>query len=384
MSTVNEQVYASFMEDAKAFYGEVETRHHKGAVEVLRELDPPDPEADGLAIEQYVKSVGAKDPSAIREAAIRRWAEGRATLQKYIAKAAGSDPVIQVKDFFRDTGLISLFPAYIESRIQQGLLQTSLVNELIASDVAVSSTRVTCPYASDGASDRSMSSIGEGAELPETTITVADSTIELGKFGRTLKWTYEAMAEERVDIIGNMITKMGAQIGIDETDRLLHLAIAGDGTTFGAAETDSTDTDVAVAGAIAFSDLLTWYYSVPSSAYRLDKAVGGKTDLRLIADLVEFSDVEYIRGQDALRIPTPVAMNYYWWDGSVTGSSYLNRMVIGFDTRVAFQAYSYGGFISEADKIIERQINRRTFAYWRGFRKMDSYGVQVLDVNAVL
>lgn len=388
LSDPKADVYADLQQDAKAFYGQVATKYHKPALAVLRELDPPDPQTDEAAIQHYMAQVTGetKYPVSgnVRAQAVRQWAEGRVTLQRYIAKAAGSEPLIKVKDFYRDAGVISLFPAYVEARIQQGLLQTSLVNELIFADEQSDSTEVVAVYASDTAAERELRQVGQGAELPVTDLAVADSTITLNKYGRQLRWSYESASNRNVDAIGNMLTKIGRQVGVDETDRLLHIAIAGDGTTAGAAASDSTDTDVASSGTIAFSDMLTWYYSVGSSAYQLNKAVGGKTDMAKIADLVEFSDVEYIAGQANLRIPTPVAMNYYWWDGSVTGSSYLDRMVVGFDTRVAMMAYSYGGFISESDKMIDRQLNRQTFAYWRGFRKFDATGVKVLDCATVL
>lgn len=395
MTEPRKDVWADLQAGAKGFYGDCEAVHRKSSLDVLRELDPPDPAGDGALVTQWEEKLKrqcrADVTSPVMAQKIREWAEGRATLNRYLAKAVGNTGIhslATVKDFYTDTGVTALFPAYIEARIQQALLANSLVNELIFADEPVTSTKVVALYVTDSATDRSLRIVAEGAELPVTDIATADSTIALGKFGRQIRATYEAVADQRVDAFGNMLGKIGRQIGIDETDRILHIAIAGDGTTAGAAETNSTDTDVASSGTITFSDMLTWYYACSSTttqnAYQLDKAIGGKTDLALIANLAEFSDVQYIAGQGSVKIPTPVALQYLLWNGGLTGSSYVDRLVIGIDSRNAFLGYTHGSFIQEADKLIDRQINRSTFAYWRGFRKWDTTAVQVLDCAAAL
>lgn len=385
----NAAAYKNMQQDAKSFYGEAEKVHQKSALSLLHSIDPPDPEGDKGLIDHFVAETKASAGIGatfgyVRDEKIREHAEGMATLARWMQKAGGKPDT--VKDFYRDNATTALFPLYIESRIQQALLGTSLVSELIMSDEVVPATQVIGLTITDAEADRSLRKIGEGTELPTTTFTKGNSVIQLYKFGRRVLASYEAIQSQSVDAFGNFLGRIGKQIGADETDRLLDIAIIGDGSgvTLAAAETNATDTDVAVAGSIAFADMLNWYMSVPNPAYRLDKAIAGRTDLRLIADLVEFTDPLYIQGQGVLRIPTPVAMSYHWWQGGVADSHYLDRMVIGIDSRVAFAAYTYGGFLSETGKIIENQMEQTTFSYWRGFRKNDTNGCQVLDVNAVL
>jgi hypothetical protein len=387
---VKESAWTDMHQDAKSFYVKVEAQDQTSALSVLREMDPPDPQDDAPLIKYFEDQTKARVKSEhrvlspYRAEKIGEHAQGMATLSKWMSKAMDGEKLVTIKDFYRNSAITALFPVYIESRIQQSLLASSLVPELIFSEETVDSTTATGLYMADTEAVRSLRKIGEGTELPATDFTSANSTIALQKYGRLIRASYEAISSQRVDAFGNMLARIGRQVGLDETDRLLDIAIMGDGTTMGAAETDAVDTDVAVAGSIAFSDMLTWYYSVAHAGYFMDKAVLGRTDIRLIADLVEFSDPQYIQNQSSLRLPTPVAMQYFWWQGSVTDSHYLDRMVIGIDSSQAFQAYTYGGFISEAAKIIERQVNVSTFAYWRGFRKSDAGAVQVLDVNTVL
>jgi hypothetical protein len=388
----NESAWKNLHSSPAEFYAEQRDNKHRGGAEALLELDPLDLDHKGTA--QAIEDMHLKLRSeasngaqlgAKRNGLLRKAAEQMVQVDRYAAKAANGNAILTIKDWFANPAITALFPAFVESRVQAGLLQSSLVPELVFDDVAASSIKVTDTYDSTPAESRSLRQIAQGSDLPVSEISAADSTLNLTKFGRMLQWSYEVeAANQTLNFVEFQMRRMGAQIGIDETDSLLHIAIAGDGTTAGSAETNSTDTDVATSGTILFSDLLGWYYNVTNSAYRIDKAVAGKTDIKLIADLPELSDVEYLQNQAALRIPTPAAVNYYWWDGGVTGSSYVDRLVIGVDSRQAFAAYTYGGFIQEADQIISRQVKQATFSYYRGFRKFDAGAVSVLDAATVL
>ncbi len=385
--------YADVLQDAKSFYAEVESKGGS-ALDKMRELDPPQVDRDAEMITRYEDRVKAGMaypciPGSVGAVEIRKHAEGRVTLNRWINKAAAGEPLLTVKDFFTNSAVTSLFPAYVEARIQQARLGTSLVGQLIFADETVDSvTKVTVPYIADTEVDRQLSEVGEGADLPATTIRVADSNIVLRKYGRQLRWTYEAIASQSIDAVGNMIGRIGIQLGIDETNRLLHIAIAGDGTTMGAAETNATDVDVAVAGTITYADLCSWFYGMYNTtvfnAYTIDRAVICPADALLLAQLGQFQDPELMQGLASIRLPSPVSVQYLIWPGSIGGSSYLDRMIVGMDSRAGFVAYTYGGFISEAGRMIERQIDNRTFSYWRGFRKWDTNAVLVLDTNAVL
>ena len=266
---------------------------------------------------------------------------------------------------------------------QTTLLATGLVPWLTMGTEAADSTKVTALYDSTGATERTMRLLGEGSELPKVKLTLADSIIYLHKYGRMVETSYEALQHQRIDALGHHFSRIVQQVATDETDTALSILVAGDGTTMGAAESNSTDTDVAAAGTITFSDLLTWCYAVPEP-YELDKAVCGATDMIQIQNLAEFKDAAYVGGPSSMPLQGPKAVQYARWAGSVTGSSYLSRMVIGIDSRYALRKYTYGGMVQEADNIIRRQIKEFTFSYYAGFRKFDSNAVEVLDANTVL
>lgn len=312
------------------------------------------------------------------------WAQERAALANQLSwyEQKTGKPIITVHDFYHtDNAVTSLFPAWLESEIQATLISTGLVPWLIMGSEAVNSTQVTGLYDSSAASERSLRKITEGAELPSVTLTLADSIVYLNKFGRRVESSYEALARQNINALGAHFSRMVQQVAVDETDLALHTLVAGDGTTAGAAESNATDRDVAVAGAIAYTDLINWFLDF-DAPYQMDKAVGGDVDLALIMNLAEFKDATF--AGNAGNLPGPKQVNFQRWEGSVAGSSYLSRMIIGIDSRYALRKYTYGGMIQESGNIIRQQLKEFTFSYYSGFRKFDANACVILDVNAVL
>lgn len=350
----------------------------------LASLDEPPAEhveaATRYFAARYENPQRKADPTAVED-----WARGRAALSNYLTwwEQKTNSKVLTVHDFYHtDTAVTSLFPAFLESEIQAGLLANGLVSWLTMGTVQADSAKVTGLYDSTGQTERSLRLIGEGGELPTVKLTLADSTINLNKFGRAVQVSYEAMAAQRIDAIGAHMRRMTQQVAIDETDLALHTLIAGDGTTAGAAESNSTDVDVATAGTIAYSDLVSWVLTF-SEPYLCDKAVGGSTDLAQILNLAEFKDSAYTSAAN-VQAASPKGVQFARWSGGVTGSSYVDRLVIGIDSRNALQKYTWGGFINETDQIIRQQIREFTFSYYAGFRKWDSAACVPLDCNTVL
>jgi hypothetical protein len=370
------------------FYAEARALR-KPAPLLLAERDPVPDELVEAAESRFYTQHG-KDPAdfahfADGEHPVRQWARGRAALAGQLAwyEKQHGQSITTVQDFYTNTALTSLFPAWIETEIQAGLIANGLVQDLVFGTEQVDSSRVTALYDSTPERERELRVIGEGAELPRVTLTFSDSTIALHKYGRQINASYETIGSQKVDALGHHIRRIAAQVAVDETDQALHVLVAGDGTVMGAAETDATDTDVAGAGSIAYSDLISWYFDM-GAPYLLDRAVFGDTDLALISNLAEFKTDSYRDFGGNFSVPGPKAVKYLRWNGGVGGSAYVDRLGIGIDSRQALRKYVWGGFLQEQDKIISRQVSVWTFSYWAGFRKWDSAATQVLDCNDVL
>jgi len=318
------------------------------------------------------------------------WAEKAATLERHLLACShlqdrGGLRYGRCKDFLGSADSAALFPAYVESQIAAGMLEDGLVADIVMGTSDAGSTSVLTFEFKDDDSERSTSKTSMGSKLPRKTPTTGEGTITLSKYGMAFPVPYEMRRTATIDVVAFHIRRIGQQIAIDQTDEVMHRVIAGDGSgrTLAAAETNATDTDVAVAGTVAYSDMLTWCYA-PAKAYRLDLAVGGKTDLALIANLAEFKDPDVSKSISRTGFKSPLNIRYEQWDGGVSGSSYVNRLVVGFDTRNAMRAWTWGPNIQETDRLIEDQLEVFTFSHYFGVEKVDMGAIEVLDCNSAL
>jgi hypothetical protein len=355
----------------------------------LAQLCPAPPEFVAEAEASFYRDRGL-DPARYAhqgpQGPVHQWAEGKAALSAMLNwyEQKHSHKLVTVQDFYHtDTGVTSLFPAWIESEIQAALISSGIVSQLIFGTESVDSSKVTALYDSTSPGERSLRRVAEGAALPEAKLTLADSSIVLGKYGRSIEASYEVIASQKLDALADHFRKIMLQVAVDETDAALDVLVGGDGTTMGAAESNSTDYDVNSAGTVAYSDLIGWVLGM-DAPYTMDKAVFGDTDLALIQNLSEFKTDSFSGAGSKFLAPSPKSLTYLRWEGGVTGSSYVDRLGIGIDSRYALKKYTWGGSLQEQDKIISRQVNLWTYSQWVGFRKWDTSAVYVLDCNAAL
>lgn len=370
----------------KGFYAEAEA-DGQYAIQKLAELDPMPDEIVADAILRAYRKFGVTNPDSNTGKRVAEWARCMATLESYFAEG-GVRTVgpgqSTVREFFgTDPNVQTLFPAYIESQIIAGQIAAGLVDRLVFATEQASASNVKALVHDEDNTDENFGKVAEGAELPVMKLTTSDSEIYLDKYGGQLQVTYEAMRDQALDELGFWIRRIGMQIALDETDELLEILIAGDGTTHGAAETNATDRDAATGGTPAYSDLVSWGYDF-NDPYVMDIAIGNGSDLADLANLSEFKDAALAQAYTAMKLWTPLSVTYLRRDAATTASNYEAELMIGIDSRYAAKKYTYGGFISEADKIIERQINVRTFSYYAGFRKVDPDAVVCYDINAKL
>jgi len=318
------------------------------------------------------------------------WCEKAATLERHFLacpkfQEKGGLRRARHKDIFGSGDSAALFPAYVESQIAAALIVEGIVSDVLMGIENAGSNSVLTFEFQDSEQQRSTSRVGIGSRLPRQTPSTGEGPIQLGKYGMSFPVPYEMRSMASVETVNFHIRRIGQQIAVDQSDDVMHTAIAGDGSgrNGGAAETNATDTDVAAAGTIAYSDMLTWCYA-GGKAHTLDIAVAGKTDLALIANLSEFKDPDVGRSMASRAFKSPQNIRYVQWDGGATGSSYVDRLVVGFDRRNALKGFNWGPNIQETDRLIEDQLDVYTFSHWFGVAKMILLATQVLDTNAAL
>lgn len=351
------------------------------AFKLLGAMDPSPAEHVDAIYREKLLELGI-DPAkrSGTASALREWSKGQAALERQLVTCdkfveAGGLAHGKIKDFQTTTGNLSVFPIWIDSMIQMGLLKVGYVQDLVFGTEETDSPNVTAVTLSDVEGDRSLIETAMGAELREVTAVLGSGSITLTKFGRKFVAPYEIVGLRTIDVVGTMLQRIGQQIAIDETDEALNVIVGGDGTTLGAAETDATDIDGT--GTPAYSEMVQTMLNA-DEPYMPTTVVTDTDGIRRTANLAEFKDPDVARAAAAVDFPTPLALRWIRFSAA-TGSSYATGMQVYIDTRHAIKKLVWGPNIEETDKIIGNQTNVWTFSYYSGFQKWDIDAVHVYD-----
>jgi len=279
--------------------------------------------------------------------------------------------------FFATSTGTALFPVYVESQVVAGLLLTSLVPALVAQEVMVDSHTAEHLALSERPADRRTTVSAEGARAATVTIRTAERSIKLNKYLAQLEASYEGLRLQRLNVVSVFLQRLGTQIGIDETDDLIEIAIAGDGN----AGSGVSDLDAEVSGTLDYDELVRLSLAFPTG-YEFRVAVVNDLNLRTILNMPEFKDpLTGFNFQATGRIPTPMGATWLRWT-STGSSSFSTDRILALDNRLSLVQYTEQGVLTESDRLIDRQFERTVVSKWTGFGKLDYQATQCLDIDA--
>jgi len=278
-----------------------------------------------------------------------------------------------VEKFFATTSSTVLFPDYVTGQVQAGILAASLLPQITAVTTDIGAATYKGLVMAETEADRQLHQIGEGTEIPVTSLSTTEHTVNLHKYGRRLEVTYEALKRQRIDVVAVFLQRMGVQIGLDETDAALGVIINGDGNSNPLVDTDSEVTTV------LDYDEMTRLYLAFTAGYGLNTIVVGDPMLRTILNMNEFKDPDVgFSFQRTGQLMSPVgATMLRWTSTAVLPTDY----VLGIDSRFGLQQLTDGGVTTEVDRIISRQTEQTVVSKWTGFVKLDTAAFNAIDVT---
>ncbi len=257
-----------------------------------------------------------------------------------------------------------LFPTYVETQVVAGLLLSSLVPFMIAQEVNVDSHTAEHLALGESQADRTSAKTGEGARGTVVTIRTADRSIKLDKYVAELDATYEALRLQRMNVVSLFLRRLGQQIGVDETDEAIQVAIAGDGNT----NSGVTDTEAEVSGTLDYDELIRLALAFPKG-YEWRVAITTDAQLRTILNMAEFKDpLAGFSFQASGRFPNPLGAEWHRWT-STGSAAYSTDRILALDNRLALVQYTEQGVGTESDRLIDRQFERTVISKWTGFGK---------------
>jgi len=325
-------------------------RKNRAFDELLEEMDPS---------EEY------KGPLATMSAFERQ-------LLRHDIKVKGPNADVLEK-FFASSSSAVLFPHYYASQVQAGLLAASIVPDLVATVTDIDSHTYSSLWLAEAEADRQLQEIGEGAEIPTTTIKTATRTVTLKKYGRLVHATYEALRLQRLNVVSVFLQRVGAQLGIDESDAALKVILNGDGN-----DNALVDTDAEVSGTLDYDELIRLYLAFPSG-YKCQKIVAADGMIRTILNMSEFKDPwAGFNFQRTGELVSPVGAKLIRWTST---ASLPADFVLGVDQRYCLEQVTERGLTVETDRLIDRQIERSAVTKWNAFVKLDANAAQAIDVE---
>lgn len=288
-------------------------------------------------------------------------------------KAFGSQ-TDKVEKFFSTGESAVLFPAFLANRLVAGLLMSSLVNEFVAFSETIDAINYQKVTLEDTEADRQLRQVNEGDEFPGVRIKLGKEMVMLKKYGRYLEASYEAIKGQNLNVLGTFIARIGQQLGIDETDDLIYVAVNGDGNSNAAGTTIET----ATSGTIALADVINWAVgtdgtnTVPAP-YGITKFVGRKKWLaKYYTTLAGMNNPSDQFGFIGINLPR----SYEWERSAVTLDTF-----IGVDNRNALANLNMGEPLVESEKLIRKQINGTALSVYSGFMVLDNNAVAIFDIE---
>ena len=117
-----------------------------------------------------------------------------------------------VEKFFATFQSAVLFPEYVARCVRQGMEENDILPALCATTTVIDAMDYRAIYSVPTEDEKSLKSVGEGAQIPATTIRTKENLIKLYKRGRMLVASYEAIRFQKLDLFSVMLRQIGAQI----------------------------------------------------------------------------------------------------------------------------------------------------------------------------
>ena len=278
-----------------------------------------------------------------------------------------------LQKFFATTSSTVLFPDYVAAQVHAGLMAASILPSLVATTTNIDSHTYKKIKMAESEADRQMHIMGEGAIIPTTSLATTDVAISLVKFGRMLEASYEALRLQRINVVSVFLQRLGAQIGLDESDWAIATIINGDGNSNALVDIDSE-----VSGTLDYDELVRLWIAF-ANGYKLTTIVVGNTLLRTILNMTEFKDPEAgFSFQRTGELVSPLGARLVQWSSAaVLPADY----VLGVDSRFGLEQITEQEVTTEVDRLISHQLERTAVTKWTGFAKLHDAAFQAIDVT---
>jgi hypothetical protein len=303
-----------------------------------------------------------------------------------LAPQAGEafNPGQSVDKAFGVSTLLTVFPFYWDTMIQEGILAVPLLDVLVMDTTTVNSGTAVHALLNETVQDRSPGETAEFGTFQEIRVSVTEDPIKLRKFGSIINISDEAMRRMRIPVLQRFIARHGRQIGIDMTSFAMDVIINGDtaqGGILGAAPTVGAQ----VAGTPNYGDWVNGITNFPIG-YEPTDFIFTQTGLRKLLTVPQFEDPLAgfrFQAEGLAGLPMVMGLMPHRWDDNK--STTWNAGAVGTGTSVlmvqrnrALSMYQDGGLATESDRVINGEYTQLKSSWILGFAKFDIFAATLL------
>jgi len=259
--------------------------------------------------------------------------------------------------------------------------------ELIALHTQIDNNVYRALYLNDDETQYRMVRVGETAEIPGATLTQGERPIDLYKYGRKLKISYEALRRVPIDTVAFYIARMAIQAEVDRVSTVISVIASGDGNAGTAAQVINMTTldPNATPGTLTLKAWLAFKMQF-KNPYALTHELANEDVIlqQLLLDTGSSNIPLFtITGQAGFGSLTPInpllADNVRY--GETEDAPALK--IVALDRRYAIEQVSeIGGTLQESQRWITNQTQDLVFTEVEGYAVIDPKATKILDINA--
>ena len=273
-------------------------------------------------------------------------------LKRFNIKVSGSE-CDRVEKFFSSTETAVLFPEFVTRCIRKGFDETVLSTICAAKSYSVNKQYIGC----DLTDTAEYSTVNEAAELPAASVTETGTAVALLKYGIIINASYEAVRQQRLDVLGVMLRSIGVKLAVSVLKK--------------AVEVLKTNADSISTSSLTYADLASLYGQF--DFFDMNTVITSPATASVIAAMEQLSDT---RISDDGRMILPFGSEL------IKTAAADDDTIIGIDRNFALEFITSTDLIMETDKLINRQLDRITVSITCGFKKITPDAVKVLTITS--
>lgn len=282
----------------------------------------------------------------------------------------------------------ALRPYYDAAGIRAQQIQSAIpLGEIIANTATIDNNTYRMAYLVEPtASQLRMVRVGEAADIPETRIALRDRAVNLFKYGRAIRISYEALRRQPIDRVALLIARIAIQADVDKVATAIDALVNGDGNANAATVINLTTADPTTTA--NNMTLAAWLYYIMAfpNPYALTTILAqpaAATSLMVINVGTANTMLAQLRSQLGIGGLRPInpELSGDIAVGSTTDAP--SNKLVGFDRRFAIeQLVEANADINETQRWILNQTETLTISEVVGFDIMDDSATKILRLDA--